>query len=188
MIRAGVALAGVLLVNPLCAADLLSVSVERDGRRYVIESTSRYDASSAALAHVLLDYDNFTQVSSVFKEARYLEPTDDGVRRGYTRVEGCVLFFCQSIERIDQINVADGPLITAVAEPEPDDFRYSHGSWRFEPEDDAVVIHYRLEMEPGFWIPPLIGPYILKRRLIDGAVDAMQRVEARAQAFDAGTY
>ncbi|MEM8983522.1 MAG: hypothetical protein AAGC71_10875 [Pseudomonadota bacterium] len=188
MTRLALALAGCWLAAPLGAAELISVSIERDGPRYIVESVSRYEASSEALQHVLLDYDNFNQVSSVFKEAHYLEPAEDGTRRGYTRVEGCLLLFCQSIERIDRITVTEGPLIVAIAEPEPDDFRYSHGSWKFEQGEDSVVIYYRLEMEPGFWVPPVIGPYIMKRRLVDGAFDAMQRVEARAQAFDAGTY
>ncbi len=181
--------ASCLLPVPASAAELVSVSVERKGPRYFVESVSHYDASQRALMHVLLDYDNFHQVSSVFKEARYLAAADNGVRRGYTRVEGCVVFFCKSIERIDRIEVVDGPTIIATSEPEPDDFKYSRGSWRFDSADDArVTIHYSLEMEPGFWVPPIIGPYLMKRRLIDGAVDAMQRVEKRAQAFDAGTY
>ena len=166
----------------------MSVTVERSGKRYIVESVSTYDASQAALMHVLLDYDNFHQVSSVFKEARYLEPAADGTKRGYTRVEGCIVFFCQSIERIDRISEHEGPTIVATSEPEPDDFKYSHGSWRFEDNGEHVTIHYRLEMEPGFWVPPLIGPYIMKKKLVDGATDAMQRVEKRAQAFDAGTY
>ena len=170
------------------AAELVSVNVERSGKRYIVESVSVYNASQAALVHVLLDYDNFHQVSSVFKEAKYLAPADDGVRRGYTRVEGCIVFFCQSIERIDRIELREGPVIVATSEPEPDDFRFSQSRWRFEDNTKSVTIHYRLEMEPGFWVPPLIGPYIMKKKLVDGATDAMQRVEKRAQAFDAGTY
>ena len=182
------ALAMVVPASAAFGAELVSVSVARDGKRYVVESVSTYDASQAALIHVLLDYDNFDQVSSVFKEAKYIEPAADGVRRGYTRVEGCIVFFCQTIERIDRIELVDGPVIIATAEPEPDDFRFSQSHWRFEDNADSVTIHYRLEMEPGFWVPPLIGPYVMKKKLVKGATDAMQRVEKRAQAFDAGAY
>ncbi|MEL7538016.1 MAG: SRPBCC family protein [Pseudomonadota bacterium] len=188
MIRTAVTLAALVAAPALYGADLVSVAVERNGPRYIVTSVSTYDASQAGLLHVLLDYDNFHQVSSVFKEAKYLDPAPDGARRGYTRVEGCIVFFCQTIERIDRIVLHDGPTIVAISEPDPDDFKFSHASWRFEQNGNGVTIHYRLEMEPGFWVPPLVGPYMMKKKLVDGATDAMQRVEKRAQAFDNGTY
>lgn len=166
------------------AAELLEVKVERVGKRYTVHSVSRYQASRDSLMHILLDYENFDQVSSVFKESRYLEPAPDGARRAYTRVEGCVLFFCKSIERIDRVSVAGDDTIVAEAESEPADFRYSRGQWQFRSTSEGEHIVYDLEMEPGFWMPPVIGPYILKRRLTAGAVDAMGRVEQLAQERD----
>ncbi len=177
-------LAACLCASGVAAAELLEISVKRDGNRYVVHSVILYDASRASLMHILLDYENFQQVSSVFKESRYLEPAADGKLRAYTRLEGCVLFFCQSIERIDQLAVAEDDTIVALAEPEPDDFRYSRSQWQFRTTPAGEEITYDLEMEPGFWVPPLIGPYILKRRLTSGAVDAMDRVERIAQQRD----
>jgi hypothetical protein len=40
---------------------------------------------------------------------------------------------------------------------------------------------YEFEMEPSFWVPPLIGPYFMKRVLEKGAVRAVNRIEALAR-------
>ena len=39
---------------------------------------------------------------------------------------------------------------------------------------------YRLTMEPDFWIPPLIGPWVLKQRLERGGSGAINRIERLA--------
>jgi hypothetical protein len=43
---------------------------------------------------------------------------------------------------------------------------------------------YRLEMEPDFWVPPLIGPWYLKRTLSHGGVRAVSRIERLARELD----
>lgn len=182
---------GIALVLTVCtavtpqafAADLVSVSVEKKGKRYYVNSVSTYAASKEALMHILTDYENFDRVSSVFKESYFLPADDSGETRAYTRVEGCVWFFCKSIERVDAL-VIESSRVVALSDPALSDFKYSKGQWDFETTAAGQQITYALEMEPGFWMPPVIGPYILKRRLVDGAVDAMQRVEVLAQERD----
>ncbi len=173
-----------LLPSLAASADLINIKVEKKGKRYYVQSESVYYASRPALFHVLLDYENFDKVSSVFTESYFLEPADDGAPRGFTRVSGCVLFFCTQIDRVDRLYVDEFESIVAKTEPENSDFKHSVGRWRFEGDESATRIHYEFEMEPGFWVPPIIGPYFLKKRLYEGAGDAMQRVEALAQAWD----
>ncbi len=40
---------------------------------------------------------------------------------------------------------------------------------------------YRLTMEPDFWVPPLIGPWVLKQRLMRGGTGAVNRIERLAR-------
>ena len=157
------------------------MNVEKTGKRYIVQSESVYEASPQALFAVLLDYENFDRVSSVFKDSRYVEPADDGTPRAYTMVEGCVVFFCKSIERIDRLIVKPFTEIVAESEPNPADFRYSRSQWRFETAGEATTIYYRMEMEPGFWVPPVIGPYYIKRVLKAGGSRAVSRIETLAR-------
>jgi len=38
-------------------------------------------------------------------------------------------------------------------------------------------------MKPKFWIPPGIGPYLIKRKLRNSGSDAIDRIELIAQAI-----
>jgi hypothetical protein len=38
-----------------------------------------------------------------------------------------------------------------------------------------------MEMEPNFWLPPFVGPWFLKRTLLQGAPAAIDQIELLAQ-------
>lgn len=173
------------------AAEIRSVDVTYEDGRYYLVSETWFDAPARGLFDVLTDYDRFTRISSVYKESRFLQPAPDGTPRALTRVEGCVLFFCQSMSRVERLEIApDMTKIRAVVEPENSDFEHSVATWEFRQEGGGTLVDYRLVMEPGFWVPPVIGPYIMKRRLRRGGEDAIERIErlARASEADLGTF
>ena len=46
---------------------------------------------------------------------------------------------------------------------------------------DGTKMTYRLTVEPDVWIPPLIGPWVLKQRLERGGSGAINRIERIAR-------
>jgi hypothetical protein len=40
---------------------------------------------------------------------------------------------------------------------------------------------FRLEFEPDFWVPPLLGPIVLKHALKGDGASAAKKIEALAQ-------
>lgn len=169
------------LTGAATAAELLEVSIEQQGERYLMESRTLLAAPRPAVFRVLSDYDRFERISSIFEDVRFIEPARDGTPRAYTMVKGCVLVFCKTIERIERLEFSPPDRIVAEVEPEHSDFRYGRTEWRFVPTDAGTEVLYRMEMEPGFWVPPVIGPYIMKRSFRKDAVEALDRIEALAQ-------
>jgi hypothetical protein len=68
-------------------------------------------------------------------------------------------------------------------DPQQSDFAYSREQWQLIPEGDGTLMIYNFEMEPGFWVPPLIGPYVIKRALKAGGGNAVGRIETVALAY-----
>jgi hypothetical protein len=95
-------------------------------------------------------------------------------------MQGCVLLFCRSFVRHGYLLLTPHSEIVAVAEPEDSDFKYSRERWRLEGEGNGTLLIYDFEMEPGFWVPPVIGPYVIRRSLRAGGSDAIARIEALA--------
>ncbi len=173
-----------LIAVPALSADLLDVSVQKEGERYTMASRTYFEAPPEAVFRVLSDYDRFERISSIFEDVRFIAPATDGTPRAYTLVKGCVLFFCKTIERIEELHFTPHSRIVAEVEPEHSDFAYGRTEWRFIPSGSGTEVHYRMDMEPGFWVPPVIGPYIMKRSFRSDAVEALERIEALALAGD----
>ncbi|MDH4109953.1 MAG: hypothetical protein OEW35_16830 [Gammaproteobacteria bacterium] len=177
------AMAALLLVASCVAtaADLRDVVVERNEDRYHLRSETWFNASAEELYRVLTNYDLFVKFTSAFVESRNLEPGADGRPRFYTRMEGCVLLFCKSFERHGHLLLQPMREIVAIVDPNKSDFKYSRESWRLVPEGEGTLLIYNFDMVPSFWVPPVIGPYYIKRTLREGGVDAVDRIEALAQ-------
>jgi hypothetical protein len=47
----------------------------------------------------------------------------------------------------------------------PGDLRYGRARWLFRPAGDQTDFEVSAELEPAFTVPPLIGPWLVKRWL-----------------------
>lgn len=164
------------------AADLLDIKVEREGDRYMLESNIRFNVDQQSLYAVIINYDRFEEMSSIFIDTYNLEPGPDGKPRFYTLMEGCVVIFCKQFERYGHLEITPYDEVIAKIDPETSDFRYSWERWQFTPEEGGTVLmRYQFEMEPGFWVPPVIGPFMIRRTLREGGIEAVDRIERIAQ-------
>lgn len=163
------------------AADLRDISVEFVDDRYNLSSTVYLAATPENVYRVLSDFDLFVKFTSAFVETYDLPPDEEGRPRFYTRMEGCMLMFCKSFERRGHLLLEPNEEIVAIADPAVSDFKYCRERWHLSREGEGTVLTYTFEMEPDFWVPPVIGPYFIKRTLSEDGRDAIDRIEALAQ-------
>ena len=164
-------------------ATLRTIDVSREHDRYRVVADTFLAASPRAIYTVLLDFDGdrYQRISEIYKESSYLPPDRDGTPLVYTRVEGCLLLFCRSMRRVERLEIVTPQFIRSRTVPERSDFKYSLAEWTFEPEGAGTRLTYRMEMEPDFWLPPFVGPWFLKRTLLQGAPAAIDQIEYLAQ-------
>lgn len=173
---------GMLCASSAMPGAIRTLDVTRHDGRYHLVANSYLDAPPAAIYKVLVDYgdDRFGRISEIYKESDYLPPDRDGTPLVYTRVEGCLLFFCRSMSRVERLEVVEPSFIRTTTLPDRSDFKYSRSEWRLEPERHGTRVIYRLDMEPDFWLPPFVGPWFLKRTLLRGGAAAVDRIEELA--------
>ena len=161
---------------------MLSIAVDHEEGVYTMTSEVWFDATVDQVYEVFRYWDNSTKFSSAIVESRDVEPDAEGRPQFYVRNKGCVLFFCTSFERRGYVEAEHNKVILAFVDPETSDFHLSNESWRFTKKDGGTVVVYDLKMEPKFWIPPGIGPYLIKRKLRNSGSNAIDRIELIAQA------
>ncbi len=179
--RAALIIAALGVALPAAAADMRTVTVDRDGERYRMRSEVYFEVDRISLYEVFRDWDLSPNFSSWVVEARNLEPDETGRSGFYIRNHGCVLFVCKTLVREGYVDDDPYELIRATADAERSDFEISNETWRFESEGNGTVVVYELVMAPKFWVPPVIGPWILKRKLKSDGTDALNRIEKIAQ-------
>jgi ribosome-associated toxin RatA of RatAB toxin-antitoxin module len=168
-----------------CSAELRDVVVEREDNHYELRSEALFDVSPESLYDVLSNYDLFTKFTSAIVESRNVEADEEGRPRFYSRMEGCVMLWCKSFIRNGHLLLKPKTEIIAISNPDESDFTLSKERWELVPEGEGTVLIYEFEMEPDFWVPPVIGPYLIMRALRAGAERAINRIEALAVAIPA---
>lgn len=163
------------------AADMLSIEVDYEDGIYTMNSEVWFDATVAQVYRVFRYWDYSTRFTSAIVESRDIEPDALGRPRFYVRNKACVLFFCKEFERRGYVESMLNNVIVAFVDPETSDFHLSNERWTFVARDGGTVVTYDFEMKPKFWIPPGIGPYVIKRKLKDSGGQAIDRIEAIAQ-------
>ena len=174
--------AGLILIPTVSgAAEMRSVSVEYENGVYLMDSEVWFDVSQEAVFNVFLDWDLAVDFSSVIVESKNVGPDEHGGMGFYIHNRGCILFFCKSARRNGSVTSEAFTVIRAVADPELSDFELSEETWTFRTADNGTIVRYELRMKPAFWIPPIIGPYLMKKKLRDDGSDAFNRIERIAQ-------
>lgn len=164
------------------AAEMLSIEVAHKKGVYTMSSAVWFDATVEQVYEVFRSWDNATKFSSAIVESRDVEPDAEGRPQFYVRNKGCVLFFCTSFVRQGYVESEQNKVIFAFVDPATSDFHLSNESWRFVEQDGGTVVTYDMQMQPKFWVPPGIGPYLIKRKLRNSGNTAIDRIEVIAQA------
>lgn len=184
--HAGILLLPVLLF--LCGssrgADLQEIEVEREDNVYNMHSVSWLDVNPKVLYDILADHDLFTKFTSAVVESRNVEPDEDGRPQFFSRFEGCVVLFCKSFVRNGYLELTPHAELIAIVHPETSDFKHSRERWTLTPEKGGTTMTYEFEMIPDFWVPPVIGPFYIKRALKRGGEKAVNRIEALAKKIE----
>ncbi|HSD61575.1 MAG TPA: SRPBCC family protein, partial [Burkholderiales bacterium] len=82
--------------------------------------------------------------------------------------------------------VEEQPFHTIRFEAVGGNMREMRGEWNVEDLGEGSRLRYRLHVVPGFWVPPVIGPAVIRRNFLD-EFDALIREMMRRAAAPVGS-
>jgi hypothetical protein len=145
--------------------ELRSVEVGEHDGRYTVSFEARIDVPVDRALHLMLTPDLWPQLSPIITKVKVLIRDAAGPRRVQVTYHDCVLIFCKTLRKTEDVAIGRDGRIESLAIPAESDFSYAREDWQIVAEDGGTRIRYRSEMVPNFFVPPLIGPYILKSRM-----------------------
>lgn len=169
-----------LLASPASAWEVRELAVEHEDGRYRISTLIRMEAPPAAVYGVLTDFERLERIDRTLVDVSVIG-AEDGAALMETIMEGCVAFFCRRVSRVDRFELHPEHRLRAESLEQRSDFFPSIMEWELEPDGDGTLMRYRWEMEPAFFVPPLIGPWMVKRSLRAVAPRFARNIEFHAR-------
>ena len=177
------ALLSVLLAagHAAVAGNLIDLAVSDVNGVYSIRVDMVVHAAPENVYDVLTDYANIHRLNPSITESELLAVSTDGVARVRTRIEDCVLVFCVDIVKVESVREVYAGHLSAETEPQASDFDYGRAEWWILQLGDYSRVVFEASMQPGFSLPPVIGPYVMKRKLRAEVLASFRNLECIAR-------
>lgn len=157
------------------------VRVTRNGSLFIIQGGFHLPVRAGIAWGVLTDYNRFAEFVPNMTWSRVASAPGEPLLLDLKGENG-VLFFRIAYHALLRVDEEAGSRISFRSVG--GNFRELSGEWRLTPEPGGVRIVYWARMIPEFWVPPLIGPAIIRynvRTQLDGLAQEMLRRESPAR-------
>ena len=169
----------ILVSSPALALDEADVSIEKEGRAYRIHMAFHVPARVDQIKSVLTDFAHPSRLSSAVT-GREVLGQHDGAFRVRTEFRDCVVFFCKTMMLIHDVTVSANDVRADVV-AEGSDFRNGFLRWSMRSNaDDSSHVVFDAVMEPDFFVPPLIGSFLVGKVLRKQALATAQNLVREA--------
>ena len=175
-----------LLLAPLLAAagEVLDAQVVEHDGHYRVAISARIDAPPAVVYQAITDFNNLAAINPSIVESEVLLAISPRKHRVKTVIRVCILIFCKKIRQVQDIEQVNDSLITAVTLPGSSDFKSSTAQWQLAAWEDTTGLHFTQTFEPDFWMPAVIGPWLIERTLVREMVETAMYIELGPSAHD----
>lgn len=171
--------------TPASAMQVIAAAVSHSEDAYDVSFTVEIEAEPDQVWRIVTDFANLARLSPTIVESKLLTP---GTRGGAARVQvvlrPCVWsIFCKTIRKVTDATL-EGRSVEHVTVAEMSDFHSARERMRVEPaaRRGHSRVSYHASLVPKFFVPPLVGPYVIRKQILKDLALTATRVEALARA------
>jgi len=163
------------------ASHLVSLDVSQSAGIYEIRVEMEVDAPAGNVRAILTDYANLDRLNSSITSSEVIDSGHPDTVRVLTHMKNCVLFFCLSLQKVEDVTEDERGRIMVTIVPGSSSFRSGQASWEIRNlGGKSLVIHYAT-LEPDLWLPPWMGTAILKGALRREIVKSFSTLDCLAR-------
>ena len=162
------------------AASILQASASVDDGVYSVSVDTHIGAPVATVMHTLTDYAHLTHINPDILESSVLLVFDPARHRVRTLIRACILIFCRDVEQVQDVERLDDVHVVANIVPELSDFKSGAAEWKLHSLQDKTVLQFTARVEPDFWVPPIIGAWLFRRKIVSEMLVAAAWMEMEA--------
>ncbi|MEH6503228.1 MAG: SRPBCC family protein [Cycloclasticus sp.] len=161
------------------AEEATLVKVDYVNNTYRSELSTKIHAAPAVLFELLTSYEKLNTFSQTIHKSQLLANGDL-----LLDLRVCFAIICFEKKQTLKLTV-NNHTVTARIIREQSDFESGWMQWQLVPakEDGSTLFYFSSEMVPDFWVPPLIGPLLIRHKLKKEARYSIHQLENLAQTI-----
>ena len=159
------------------AATIRGLVVSHQGERYQISFDAEVEAPASEVFKVLSDYARLGELSPVITSVEVKPAPDGNAERVRSVLKTCFLIFCRQVIQVEDVTEPDRSTIVARMVPGKGDFKSGYCVWRIRSDGRRTLLRYEATRTTAFWIPPLIGEWIIERTMREHLKASVGRLE-----------
>jgi hypothetical protein len=149
---------------------------------YTVDMDVIIDADFTKVFALVTDFAQTYRLNSSIVTNELEEDAKNDRWKRHLTIETCVLLYCFEVEQTEWINIDDNVITTTII-PEESNLGPSTSTWELTDVGAARTrLRYISDKKPEFWIPPLIGPWLVKNKLRTEVLRTVENIEAIAQS------
>ncbi|MBT8446963.1 MAG: SRPBCC family protein [Gammaproteobacteria bacterium] len=173
-----------LLATLLCVAaaapawEIETASIDFEGRSYRYDIAIVVAAPAAAVRHLVTDYEHLAYINSEVVESVILEHLGPGRLKRRMVIKHCLRPICIDMIHVETVEEQpDGSIVSTII-PRESNFEDGVATWRIDAVDaDTTRVSVSALQTPSFWIPPFIGPRLIRRSFVAQVRNTARNIE-----------
>ena len=167
-----------LVAQLLGAASIEQLDVWTDNGVYRLHLKAHPDGPVDDLWTILDNFANLPRMLHTVTAVELRPGADPNQRRVEIRMYDCVLFYCRRFHHVQDVVKLAPYSIIALIDPNDSDYRGGWARWQMGDQPDGETwLDIQIAVIPDFWVPPLIGPWILRRKLRQEGLELLRGIE-----------
>ena len=161
------------------SGEVIKSDVSHNKGSYSASLVMHINAPTKKVYRLFTNYDDLARLSDNITESEIIDE-DPPEYTVVVKTHNCVLFFCKDLKQTQQVLELGEGYIAVEDIKGQSDFIYAESHWHISPYKKGTRVTFKSEMKPGFWIPPLIGPWYFKKRMLKETKNMIERLEKLA--------
>ncbi len=161
--------------------EVLNTQASYEKSEFHIITSMVIKGDSQQVFDILTDYQQLAQVSEIVLSSHKITENrslEDGPIRVGINTRTCVLFFCFKARIVEDVEILNEVTLKAVIVPELSDFKSGEIIIQvLDYPDNQTLVSFESRFTPDFWVPPIIGPMIIKRKTIQTSTHTIFQIE-----------
>ncbi len=175
----------ILLPGTSLGAEINSVEVRKENNHYYLHINATVKADVDNTIKIITDYENLPSINPYLKESKLLEEPENERTTVNMLTELCILFLCYNIRHVQTFHYIDNGILFSRIIPGKSDFHAGWMRWEIKGIDSNKIypvtqIVLTIELVPDFFVPPVIGPYQIRKIMLEMTRATISNLERKA--------